>query len=49
MSGTTVKTAAEAAGVKCPMDSGDQKHENGCNGCVHQQKCYNAVMSAMGF
>lgn len=47
MTGTTVKTAAQAAGVICPQQTGELGPDKTCNDCPHQKKCYAAVMAVL--
>lgn len=46
--GTTVSTAAEAAGVKCPADDLEWAKTHNCNDCPNQPKCLAAIHAALG-
>lgn len=48
MSGSTVSTASQAAGVECPANVPGWTDTHTCNDCPNQQKCLAVVHAALG-
>lgn len=43
-----ISTVPKKAGVTCPKETGEMDADRSCRLCQHYEKCYSAVLSALG-